>query len=67
MALSYPAKGIRTNTPLVKYCHAAVNNTLILGRSARGPRADVAGAMPRDRAFPWGLGSPVASAPNNTS
>ena len=66
MALSYPAKGIRADTPLAKYCHAAVIDTLIL-RSARGPRADVAGAMPRDGAFPWGVGQPAAAAPNNPS
>ena len=52
VALSYPAKGIKTDTPLAKYRHAVVADTLILGRSARGPEADVVGAMPRDGAFP---------------
>ena len=45
--LSYPAKGIRADTPLAKYCYAAIFDTLIQGRSARGPRADVEGAIPR--------------------
>ena len=52
VALLYLAKGIKINTPLAKYYYAAVINTLILGRSAREPRADVVGAMPRDGAFP---------------
>ena len=47
VTLSYPAKGIRANTPLAKYRHAAISNTLIQGRSARGPRADVEGVIPR--------------------
>ena len=47
MALSYPAKGIKVNTPLAKYYHAAIINTLILGRSARGPRADMERVIPR--------------------
>ena len=67
MALSYPAKGLRTDTPLSKYRHAAVIDTPILGRSARGPRANVEGAMPRDGAFPWGVGQPVVCTLNNTS
>ena len=66
MALLYPTKGIRTDTPLIKYYYAAVINTLILGKSARGPRADMVKAIPRDGAFPWGVGQPVASAFNNT-
>ena len=65
MALSYPAKGIKTNTPLVKYYHAAIIDILILKRSAHGPQADVAGAIPRDGAFPWGVNQPVAFASNN--
>ena len=47
MALLYLAKGIKANTPLAKYRHAAIINTFILGRSARGPRADVEGVIPR--------------------
>ena len=47
VTLSYPAKGIRADTPLAKYRHAAISNTLIRGRSARGPRTDVEGAIPR--------------------
>ena len=47
MALLYPAKGITADTPLAKYHYAAIIDTLILGRSARGPRADVEGAIPR--------------------
>ena len=47
VTLSYPAKGIRANTPLAKYRHAAIFDTLIPGRSARGPCADVEGAIPR--------------------
>ena len=67
MALLYPAKGIKTDTSLTKYYHAAIIDTFILKRSARGPRANVAGAMPRDEAFPWGVSQPVASTPNNPS
>ena len=52
MALLYPAKSIKADTPLAKYCHAAVINTLILNKNACGLEADVAGAMPRDGAFP---------------
>ena len=52
VTLSYPAKGIRANTPLAKYRHAAMFNTLIRGRSARGPRADVEGA-PVGRVLTW--------------
>ena len=47
VTLLYPAKGIRADTPLAKYCHAAMSDTLIQGRSACGPRADVEGAIPR--------------------
>ena len=47
MTLLYPAKGIKADTPLAKYRHAAITDTLILGRSARGPRADVERAIPR--------------------
>ena len=47
VTLLYPAKGIRADTPLAKYCHAAMSDTLIRGRSARGPRANVEGAIPR--------------------
>ena len=47
VALLYPAKGIKADTPLAKYYHAAIINTLILGRSARGPRTNVEGAIPR--------------------
>ena len=67
MALLYPAKGIKINTLLVKYYYAAVINTLILGRSARGPRADMVEAMPRNGAFLWEVDQPVVSTPNNTS
>ena len=45
--LLYPAKGIKANTPLAKYYHAAISNTLIPGRSARGPCANVEGTIPR--------------------
>ena len=47
VTLLYPVKGIKADTPLAKYCHAAIFNTLIPGRSARGPCADVEGAIPR--------------------
>ena len=47
VTLSYPAKGIKADTPLAKYHHAAISDTLIRGKSARGPRADVEGAVPR--------------------
>ena len=47
MTLLYPAKGIKADTPLAKYRHAAMSDTLIRGRSARGPRADMEGAIPR--------------------
>ena len=47
VTLLYPAKGIGADTPLAKYYHAAMFNILIRGRSARGPRADVEGAIPR--------------------
>ena len=47
VTLSYPAKGIRADTPLAKYRHAAMFDTLIQGRGARGPRTDVEGAIPR--------------------
>ena len=67
MALSCLAKGIKTNTPLAKYYHAAVNNILTLGRSARGPRANVAGAIPRNKAFPYKVSQPVVFTPNNPS
>ena len=49
VTLLYPAKGIKANTPLAKYCHAAISDTLIRGRSARGPRADMERAIPRAR------------------
>ena len=47
VTLSYPAKGIRADTPLAKYYHAAIFDTLIPGRSARGPCTDVERAIPR--------------------
>ena len=47
VTLLYPAKGIRADTPLAKYRHAAISNTLIRGRSARGPCANVEGTIPR--------------------
>ena len=47
VTLLYPAKGIKANTPLAKYCHAAMSDTLIREMSARGPRADVERAIPR--------------------
>ena len=47
MTLLYPAKGIKANTPFAKYYHAAIIDIFILGSSARGPRADVEGAIPR--------------------
>ena len=47
VTLSYPAKGIKADTPLAKYHHAVIFNTLVPGRSARGPCADVEGAIPR--------------------
>ena len=47
VTLLYPAKGIKADTPLAKYRYAAMSNTLIRGKSARGPRADVEGAIPR--------------------
>ena len=47
MALLYPAKSIRADTPFTKYRYAAIIDTLILGRSARGPCANVEGAIPR--------------------
>ena len=47
VTLLYPAKGIKVNTPFAKYCHAAMFDTLIRGRSARGPRANVERAIPR--------------------
>ena len=56
MALLYPAKGIKTDTPLVKYYYAAVINTFILGRNARGPRVNVVRVISYDRAFPWRVG-----------
>ena len=56
MALLYPAKGIKTDTLLAKYHHAAITDIFIPGRSAREPRADMVGAMPRDGAFFWEVG-----------
>ena len=47
VTLLYSAKGIRVNTPFAKYRYAAISDTLIPGRSARGPCADVEGAIPR--------------------
>ena len=47
VTLLYPAKGIKADTPLVKYRYAAIFDTLIPGRSARGPCVDVEGAIPR--------------------
>ena len=47
MALLYPAKSIKADTPLAKYRYAAIINTLILRRSARGPRVNVEKAIPR--------------------
>ena len=47
MALLYPAKDIKADTPIAKYYYAAIINTLILERSARGSRANMEGAIPR--------------------
>ena len=47
VTLLYPAKGIKADTPFVKYRYAAIFNTFIPGRSACGPCADVEGAIPR--------------------
>ena len=47
ITLSYPAKGIKADTPFAKYYHAAIFDILIPGRSARGPCADVERAIPR--------------------
>ena len=47
MALLYPAKGIKADTPLVKYYYAAIIDIFILRRNARGPRIDVERAIPR--------------------
>ena len=47
VTLLYFAKGIRADTPFAKYRYAAIFDTLIPGRSARGPCADVEGAIPR--------------------
>ena len=47
MALSYPTKGIKADTPVAKYRHAAIANTLILRKSARRPRTNIEGAIPR--------------------
>ena len=47
ITLLYSAKGIKANTPFAKYYHAAISNTFILGRSARGPCINVKGAIPR--------------------
>ena len=52
MALLYPAKDIKTNTPLTKYYYAVITNTFILGKNTYVPRVNVAGAIPRNRAFP---------------
>ena len=48
MDLLYPAISIKTNTPLTRYYQAAVINTLILGKSAREPEADMLKAIFRD-------------------
>ena len=47
IALLYFTKGIKVNTSLAKYYYAAVNNTFILKKSARGPRVNIIGAIPR--------------------
>ena len=47
VTLLYFAKGIKADTPLAKYRYVAISDTLIRGRSARGPRIDVEGAIPR--------------------
>ena len=54
MTLLYPAKGIKADTPLVKYYYAAMSDILIRGRSARGPRTDVEGAIPCAMPSPGG-------------
>ena len=47
VTLLYSAKGIKADTPLVKYYYAVIFNTFIPGRSARGPCVNVEGAIPR--------------------
>ena len=47
VTLLYSAKGIKTDTPLAKYRYTAIFNTLIPGRSARGPCTNMEGAIPR--------------------
>ena len=47
--LLYPAKGIKADTFLIKYYYAAISDTLIPGRSARGPYTDMEKAIPRAR------------------
>ena len=47
VTLLYSTKGIKANTPLAKYYYAVISNTLIRGRSAHGPRANVERAIPR--------------------
>ena len=47
VTLLYPTKGIKADTPLAKYRHAAMFNTLIRGRNTHGPRINVEGAIPR--------------------
>ena len=47
MALLYPIKSIKTNTPLAKYHYAVIINILILGRNAYGPRVNIKRAIPR--------------------
>ena len=47
MTLLYLTKGIKADTPFAKYYYAAIFNTLIPGKSARGPCVDVERAIPR--------------------
>ena len=47
VTLLYPAKGIKADTPFTKYYYAVIFNIFIQGRSARGPRVNVEGAIPR--------------------
>ena len=54
VTLLYSAKGIKADTPLAKYCHAAIFDTLIPGRSARRPCTNVERAIPRAGPSPGG-------------
>ena len=47
VTLLYPAKSIKADTLFAKYYHAVIFNIFIRERSARGPRTNVEGAIPR--------------------